>query len=177
MIRILILCFCLLQVQDPPVIEWSPSYKLQWSDFQGKSNHRTSAAAVTASGISFGFSVKYSGSRVVDFSTEVHAHFYIEESWYRPEKANSHILKHEQLHFDITELHVRKLRQRISRLKVSNTIKAELRKLQNEVNAELKIMQDSYDKETSHSRNFEVQAKWDVFIAEELKTYSKFKSN
>lgn len=163
-------------VQDEPVISWSTSYKLSWSDFKGKPNQRVSAVAVTASGISFGYTIKETDRQVVDFSTEVYAHFYPEKSWYKSERANSHILGHEQLHFDITELYARKFRYRISKLKLSNAIKSELKALQKSINLELKQLQDQYDTESNYSRNFEAQAKWEAYVAEELKKLSKYGS-
>ena len=86
-------------------------------------DQNTDAVAVTASGITFSFSVSQSNAVFVDFNAEVEAHFYPEKSWYLKDKGDDHILAHEQLHFDITELHVRQLRFNISRLKVSQNIK------------------------------------------------------
>ncbi|TYA71545.1 DUF922 domain-containing protein [Seonamhaeicola marinus] len=176
MIRIIIVLCCFLCVQDEPVISWNDSYKLTWADFKDSPNPNTSAVAITASGISFGYSIKQTDTQVVGFSTEVYAHFYPEQSWYKPERADAHVLAHEQLHFDITELHARKLRYRISQLGISNTIKNKLRQLQKDINTELRALQNKYDSETDHSRNFEAQAQWNAYIAKELKTYSRFKS-
>lgn len=176
MIKLLfVLCFFVC-VQDEPAMSWNESYKLSWADFKGKPNNKVSAVAITASGISFGFSVRETDSKVISFTTEVFCHFYPEQSWYKPNVADNHVLGHEQLHFDITELHVRKFRQRISQLKISNTIKNELRQLNKSINEELSVMQDKYDAETNYSRHFENQAKWKTYIAEELEKFSKYKS-
>jgi len=101
--------------------------------------------------------------------------FFPEQSWYKPNIADAHVLGHEQLHFDITELHVRKFRKRISLLKVSNTIKGELRELNKTINKELAAMQDNYDAETNYSRNIENQSKWKTYISDELEKLSKYK--
>lgn len=176
MAKLLFILCCFVCVQDEPVMSWNASYKLSWSDFKGQPNHKVSAVAITASGISFGFSVRETDDEVVGFTTEVFSHFYPEQSWYKPNLADNHVLGHEQLHFDITELHVRKFRQRISGLKVSNTIKNELRQLNKTINKELAIMQDKYDAETNYSRHLENQAKWKIYIADELNKLSKYKS-
>ena len=176
MVKILLILCCFICVQDEPVMSWNASYKLSWADFKGQPNHRVSAVAITASGISFGFSVRETDSKVIGFTAEVFCHFYPEQSWYKPNLADNHVLGHEQLHFDITELHVRKFRQRISELKVSNTIKSELRQLNKTINKELAAMQDKYDTETNYSRNFENQATWKTYIADELNKLSKYKS-
>ncbi|MFD1162973.1 MULTISPECIES: DUF922 domain-containing protein [Hwangdonia] len=171
----LILCVFLC-VQDEPTLSWNESYKLSWADFKGAPNPKVSAVAITASGISFGFSVRETDGEVVGFSAEVFSHFYPEQSWYKSNLADNHVLGHEQLHFDITELHVRKFRQRISLLKVSNHIKNELRQHNKTINNELAAMQDKYDAETNYSRDSENQAKWKSYIADELNKLSKYKS-
>ncbi|WOD44091.1 DUF922 domain-containing protein [Hwangdonia lutea] len=176
MVKILLILCVFLCVQDEPTLSWNESYKLTWADFKGAANNKVSAVAITASGISFGFSVRETDAEVVSFSTEVFSHFYPEQSWYKSNLADNHVLGHEQLHFDITELHVRKFRQRISLLKVSNHIKNELRQLNKTINKELTAMQDKYDAETNYSRNFENQAKWKSYIANELNKLSKYKS-
>lgn len=175
-IKIFLVLCCFLYVQDEPVMSWNDSHKLSWEDFKGKPNYQKSAVAITASGISFGFSTKETDSKVVSFATEVFCHFYPEKSWYKPNRADNHVLGHEQLHFDITELHVRKFRYRISQLKVSNSIKTQLRNLNKSINKELAIMQNKYDAESDYSRHFENQAKWKTYIAIELEKFSKYKS-
>lgn len=177
MIRILLITCCFLSIQkDEPVLSWNESYQLTWVDFKSKPNNRVSATAVTASGITFGFSITESNSNPISFTTEVHAHFYPEKSWFKSELANNHVLGHEQLHFDITELHARKFRQHISKLKISNTIKKDLRNLHNEMNKALEVMQNNYDAETNFSRHVEFQSKWQLYIDEELKKLSDYKS-
>ncbi|WP_372938074.1 DUF922 domain-containing protein [Seonamhaeicola sp.] len=177
MIRILIVFCSFLLIQEEPVLSWSESYKLSWTDFKGSPNLQDSAVAVTASGISFGYSIKQTNNEVTNFSTQVHAHFYPEQSWYKPDRAGIHVLNHEQLHFDITELHARKLRYEINKLKITNHVKSELKTLQKTINLELKNTQNKYDLETNFSRNIEAQAQWKAYIAQELKKFSKYKSN
>ena len=178
MIKIILLVLCFLCVQnDEPVLSWNASRKLSWSDFKAKPNKSDSAVAITASGITFGFSItQTSNNNVVSFTSEVHAHFYPEQSWYKMSVANNHILGHEQLHFDITELFARKFRYRISQLDVSNSIRRQLNKIDKEINRALSQMQNKYDNETDYSRNFDFQSKWKNFIATELDKFSNFKS-
>ncbi|WP_303318035.1 DUF922 domain-containing protein [Flavivirga abyssicola] len=171
-----ILCCLLCVQQDEPVISWNESYKLSWSDFKDKPDKSTSAVAITASGITFGFSVSTTDDQVVGFTSEVHTHFYPEKSWYKKEIADSHVLDHEQLHFDITELYARKFRYRIDQIKISNSVRNQLKTLHNTINKELSQMQNRYDSETNYSRNIEVQTQWKLYIADELKKLSKYKS-
>lgn len=178
MVRILLLFLCFFCVQDDaPVLSWNASYKLKWSDFKAKPNMSDGAVAITASGITFGFSITQTDkNEVVSFTSEVHAHFYPEESWYKIEQADNHILGHEQLHFDITELFARKFRYRIGQLKLSNNVRKQLKRINNDIYAELAQMQKKYDNETDYSMNFESQSKWKTYMDAELRKYSKYKS-
>lgn len=150
-------CYFLYFQNDEPVLSWNESYRLLWAD-TAKPNNSLSVIAITASGITFGFLITQTySSQAVDFSINVHAHFYPEQSWYKKELANSHVLGHEQLHFYITELHPRKFIQHISQLSVSNSIRKELKQIHNNTFKELELTQNKYDAETDYSRNFEVQ--------------------
>lgn len=157
-------------------MSWTASYKLTWDDFKGKPNNNVGSVAITASGISFGYSIKENNNSIVDFNTEVSANFFPEKSWYKKELANAHILNHEQLHFDITELFARKFRKELERLKPENGIKKTFNHINRTINKELDAMQDLYDTETNHSINVEAQTKWQVYINEELDKLSQYKS-
>lgn len=157
-------------------MSWKDTYRLTWNDFKAKPKYNVNAVATTASGITFGFSIRESDTRVISFSTEVHAHFYPDQSWCKPESVNDHVLGHEQLHFDITELFARKFRKRISLLKTTNDVAKRLREIHKNINKELAAFQDKYDAETDFSRNIEVQLQWEVFIEKELKILDYFKS-
>ena len=176
MVRLLVCLFLLSTIQEEPVILWDEDYKLNWSDFKAAPRNLGDAVATTASGITFGFSIKEQNGRVIGFTTSVKAHFYPEHSWYKKDFASPNVLAHEQLHFDITELFVRKFRQRIMRLTVSNNIKKDLQKLRETIEKELAIMQDAYDFETNFSRQKDSQKKWQAFIEFELNKLSDFKN-
>ena len=177
MTRILFVICCFLSVQnDEPVITWKDSYRLSWQDFKAKPEDNSSAAALTASGISFEYSITQSAFRVVSFKTQVEACFYPEKSWYKPQLANQYILAHEQLHYDITELYTRKFREQLTLLRPSKTLKKELDALQKAINKQLSDKQNAYDSETNYSRSPEVQQQWQTHINVELKKLEAFKS-
>ena len=169
-LNLLFLIFFAVFIQNKDAaLVWNPTYKLSWADFKGKPNLNSDAVAITASGITFNYSItKESNNDVLGFATEVYAHFYPKQSWYKIDSVNNHILSHEQVHFDITELYAR-----ISKLKVSNSIKKQLKKLHYDINTELSEIQHKYDTETDFSRNFKFQAQWRIFIETELKMYEK----
>lgn len=155
---------------------WNETRKLTWADFKANPNPNSDAVALTASGITFGYSVKTSGKRIIDFTTSVEAHFYPNKSWYVEEQADKHILGHEQLHFDITELYVRKFRQQLERLVVNQNIKEQMSQIHVAINEALDETQKSYDTQSQHSINVEAQKYWKTFIEEELQKLTQYKS-
>ena len=92
------------------------------------------------------------------------------------ERADDYVLAHEQLHFDITELHVRKLRKQIDGVRVSQNLDQILNALHKNINKALTDMQNQYDADTNNSMDKNAQAKWLIFIRNELKKYVSYKS-
>lgn len=166
----------LLVKPNDEAIEWRNDFKLSWSQFKGTPKFNMSAVAVTASGITFGYSVKETDNIVTSFSTNVYAHFYPKRSWYKKEQSNKRILAHEQLHFDITELYARKFRAEIAQLIVSNDIRTQLKNVHESINKELAATQNRYDKETNNSLNQEFQDQWNVYVPKELAKLNAYKS-
>jgi len=180
MVLQLVLILGLLSVTNPTAHEtsfaWEESRKLTWSDFKGPVQTDADVAAVTASGITFSYSMRKSDGRITDFEAQAEAHFYPENSWFIKARCNDHILAHEQLHFDITELHVRIFRYRLARLQVTQNLKVQLDQLHNTINKELASMQHQYDTQSQNSINKEEQAKWNVYVAKNLKRFEAYKS-
>jgi len=165
----------LIMVQDERSVTWSDDLQLTWEYFKGTPTYKTTVSAVTASGISFGFSSKMTETRLVDYSAFVDAHFYPDKSWYVEGRANSIILDHERLHFDITELHARKFRQRLAQTKFTLNINAEMERIHAAINSELRQTQQKYDQESDHSQNVEEQKKWQRKIKLELEKLAYYK--
>lgn len=153
-------------------IPWNGNIRLTWADFKGEVPPGEESAATTASGISYTYSANLLHHEVnLDF--EVNAYFYPNESWYRPELCNENTLAHEQLHFDITEVFARKMREKLRRTSFSDDVKAEVRKIYSDILRELQTYQERYDWETNFSRNREKQLEWNQKIAEALKNEGK----
>lgn len=170
---ILIFFICFQPIENS--ILWNEKDRLDWSDFKGKPDLKMDAAALTASGLSFELSAKTSKFSLIEFNAVVEARFYPDKSWYKKEFANSFVLAHEQLHFDITELYARKFRQKIDQATFTVHIKKELSALNKSINMELKEMQQEYDRDSNFSRNAETQLRWQGLIQNELKKLTKYK--
>ncbi len=155
---------------------WTESLKLTWDNFKDQPDPNSDVVAITASGLTFQYTIQKENDEIIGFTTEVKTSFYPEKSWVKPESTNPHILSHEQLHFDITALHARKFKQQLSKLKVSKNLVEILDSIHYQIQADLKMMQNLYDTETDFSRNIKVQAHWEQRVQEELLKLSGFKS-
>ncbi|WP_240640232.1 DUF922 domain-containing protein [Mangrovimonas spongiae] len=158
-----------------PVILWADTVNLSWTNFKAKPDSTSGAVAVTASGIVFSVSVNTNNDTVVGFKTEVKSQFYPNKSWYKKDQIDAHVLAHEQLHFDITELFARKFRKRISQVKISNKVRDRLNAIHERILKELANFQNQYDNETDYSRNKDKQLVWQKRVRDELKKLSQFK--
>ena len=176
-LNLLFLIFFAVFIQNKDAaLVWNPTYKLSWADFKGKPNLNSDAVAITASGITFNYSItKESNNDVLGFATEVYAHFYPKQSWYKIDSVNNHILSHEQVHFDITELHARKFKQRIAQTKFDLRINDQMEHIHRAINNELRQMQQKYDQETNHSQNIDKQKEWQLVIKLQLDKLSNYK--
>tara|TARA_R110002049_G_scaffold40547_3_gene123301 strand:- start:1479 stop:2009 length:531 start_codon:yes stop_codon:yes gene_type:complete len=168
-ITVLVLCLILNLGfgQEDEVLPWSFGKKLSWADFKGRPSAISNAAAITASGITYSFSAQGTADKMeLDF--EVSSYFYPKKSWYKPQLANPTVLGHEQLHFDITEVYARKLRQELAKTKFSKNAKAEVKEIYRNILKELNDFQSKYDSETNFSRDTVQQLIWNKKIKKAL---------
>src|SRR5438128_520567 len=95
-----------LAQNTPDSVYWNKQRVLSWADFLGKPENEPIIGARTFT------SIRY---KLLDYDTScrvlVRCVFLPRESWTRTQHATEYGLKHEQLHFDISELFARKLRQ------------------------------------------------------------------
>ncbi|MFZ9004644.1 MAG: DUF922 domain-containing protein [Robiginitalea sp.] len=153
--------------QEKDAIPWQPDRKLSWADFKGTPPESKRVAATTASGINYTYTTTESeGLYKLDY--EVVTYFYPYQSWYHTELCDSVVLSHEQLHFDISELYARRMREMLGRQTFGPNVRAEVRRIFKQLNQELSEFQDRYDRETDFSRDREAQAHWNAAIARRL---------
>lgn len=158
--------------KEAPSIAWS-SKQLTWDDFQGKMKKSDRYDALTLSAISNSFSGDNS------FLTfEVKAIFMPKGSKKKVKNQNDKLLKHEQGHFDITEIFARKLRHKLIKKKYKhyNTIGKDIDKIYSKSNMSWRKFQALYDKETNHSKNEIKQIEWNTKIKNLLTELDAFKA-
>ena len=155
-------------------IKWSTERLLSWKDFRAVPDKSDSYTANTNSGMSYTWNYStYSGTPVLEY--EVISNFYPNRSWVKKEvKDKNYLLGHEQLHFDISELHARKLRKALSEYEPGNNIRGDLNKIYNRIETERTAMQKKFDAETQHSENKKAEYSWRKFVAMELEKLKNF---
>src|SRR6185312_10076131 len=86
------------------LILWSSAYKLQWQDFKGNVQGGSTLKAMTWSTIELETKKIDANGIVLNIS----ASFIKNQSWRQKNFSDDFVLKHEQTHFDITEVYARK---------------------------------------------------------------------
>ncbi|WP_139920663.1 DUF922 domain-containing protein [Hymenobacter sp. DG01] len=158
------------RVQPPAKIEWRANRPLTWDDFRSRPA-TDQLAALTSSSIDAKV-----GCVDYVFSAQVQAVFVPMESWVRdPKRATPQLLRHEQLHFDLTEVHARLLRQKLS------LVKLDCEKLQPAFNNLTKVAfltwqreEARYDQETNHGLNLPRQQAWEQQTQQRLQQLEAF---
>lgn len=149
---------------------------LTWEDFQAPPDPNSPFTANTSSGISYSWSLKTSNLGK-EYQFEVFSFFNPERSWVK-NTGSAHLLAHEQLHFDITELYARKLRKALAEFDFnkSKNVKVELQNIYKKLETERAAMQKKFDVETRHSMEEAAQFEWQQLVTEELKKFEDFSS-
>ena len=105
---------------------------------------------------------------------EVLAIMYPYESWCI--NCESNVMRHEQIHFDITELVARKLRKKLQSLKLNKfSFNEEVKKYYELYIDELILIQENYDYATKGGVKAEIQRNWERQILLQLNEYDGFK--
>lgn len=177
-INLLYFCFLIFFVpgysqQEQEKVEWREGSKLSWEDFQAEPDSSLSYSANTNSGISYSWNYSTSTGKPV-LEHEVYAYFYPERSWVKNEDADEYLLAHEQLHFDISELYARKLREALDNYEIGRTIRQDLKRIYNQIEKERAALQDQFDKETMHSENRKAEIRWRKLIQDELEKLKNY---
>lgn len=148
-------------------ILWNANASLKFSDF--KSKPFGSFQGNTFAGIILDFKQDEKGIQLFTYTLFFCRHSFIKDS-------SENLLKHEQLHFDITELFARKLRQQIllKHFKNGKSMSADINKIYTDVTSDLNKEQDIYDKETVHGTNLVKQQEWINSIHGQLKQLENY---
>ena len=95
-------------------LTWKQHPALSWTDFKGRARRNTGEPSAETD---TGFRVQLE-CRAGVLDIRVEAEFYPTSSWVKPTRKSVELLRHEQGHFDITELYARKMRKAVREAKV-----------------------------------------------------------
>ncbi len=153
-------------------IFWSDWYTLEWDDFQGTPQSETGIAAESGFGLPYEYQTDGEGSITIT----INVCFLKDESWSIASLQNKVLLTHEQLHFDIAELHRRMIVKELLELNLTKSnFKVEIEKtIKKYWLLKYRALQDLYDEETNFSRIFREQIRWNKFIEQQLLNHKDF---
>jgi hypothetical protein len=159
-------------------IVWSAERKLTWNDFKARPPSGALGGARSALGFGFAF-----GCRENKLYAEVVARFHPDKSWVAYRIISSGLasragIQHEQTHFDLSEVHARRIRKFFRELKdPCPRSDAELEALAEPIFREEGAAQRRYDDQTENGQLGGPQERWDKDVARQLGELSAFSSS
>jgi hypothetical protein len=141
-------------IENESIIPWTESRKLAWDDFLCEPKKEGDAVASTSTSLGLSYKVRDN-----QLSFHITCDFSKEKSW--GTLKTDYILAHEQAHFDITEVHARKLYEAMYNYAYNPaTFKTDIATIYNQIVKEKEDMQEAYDSKTDHSRQKGRQLEW-----------------
>ena len=142
------------QRDNEELIKWDDNKRLSWSDYKGRPDPSSDAAASTSTYLVIDYNISQN-----NMTYKIKSLFSRTRSWGLHK--TDYILSHEQGDFDIAEIFARKLHKKMSEYRFDKrTYNKKLGEIYDEIVEEKSEMQNDYDKETRHSINKEKQAQW-----------------
>jgi len=155
---------------DKDTVFYSSSRPLMFEDFRARPTPGSRFAASIFT--SFSFDVE---SEIVGGILEVKVYSKVfmlkDQSWARAESKNEYTLNHEQRHFDITQIVVERLKDKLKNLEIyPDEYDSVINYYYLEAFREMNRLQDLYDKETRHGMDRGAQDRWNRRIDQALTT-------
>ncbi|WP_347216708.1 DUF922 domain-containing protein [Chryseobacterium sp.] len=175
----LIFVFCLLagNVVLAQKIIWQEGQKLVWDNFKSPVNKRSNPNIAAYTNCGWEYSVVKSSNPKSPVKIEIKTIFNEDKSWKDVKKINDYILLHEQKHFDIAELFVRKFRKSVTeKIRNSGDYDRLFKSIYNTVYNEYKNFQIAYDRDTRHGVDEVKQAEYNAAISQELENLKSYQA-
>jgi hypothetical protein len=139
---------------------------LTWADFRGVLPKDAVGVANSALGFRFNARITVNDEEVL-LTIKTAAYFVRNHSWSDAQRRDDHILRHEQLHFELARVGAEIFRKKILAAKMNDkNFGDQLNQAYREAWKEYIALQEQYDEETNHSINKTQQAAWDKKITE-----------
>jgi len=159
----------------PRAFTWKQHPALSWDDFKGRARRNSGEpSAVTDTGFRVQLECR---EGALDIRVEVE--FYGSSSWVKAARKSVELLRHEQGHFDITELYARKMRRAIREAKIGceddRRAEAAGKKIFEELDKEWEKEEKRYDVETGDGTDLVKQKEAEERIGRELGELSGYR--
>ncbi len=138
--------------------------ELTWSYFNGQADKNSPYSAIIVTSAYWKINKMYNYPPAISIAT-----IDTDSSWNKPLDNIDHstyLLKHEQLHFDITEVYRRKAMDSISNLWISDS--GSINSIMDYFANKRDSAQTNYDKETDHGTDSVVQSVWNYNISKQF---------
>lgn len=160
--------------QDRQEKSWGRS--LSWNDFKGEPKTNVHHEAASNMGVAMDYTWKWRNKQL-NLKYKVKTVFNQNYSWVKSGKKSQKLLRHEQTHFDITEIMARKLRKFLAENKFKlKAVRSKIDEVTHILQQENKAMQESYDQETNHGNNSKKQQKWERHVQNKLTALQKYQA-
>lgn len=149
-------------------IYYDPGNKLVWSDFKGRPDYSSMAAAITESGFGYRMAMQ-SRNGQTNLRITIYCYFNKRTSWVKKNMDTDYALTHEQHHFDITYINTSLFAQKLKAAKFTlGNYTSLVDKIYDECYEALRTMQDAYDGQTANGRIKKIQSEWNQKIDQKL---------
>jgi hypothetical protein len=142
--------------------------KLKWTDFTGPIDKSSNFIAVTT----YNYKMRFNSTRLIGDSVQlldISVDLYLDpqKTWVKFDKITDNLLAHEQGHFNLGILLQSELLEILTNTRFHrNSYQQDVQTINNEINEKYKQLSLKYDASTEHSKNTNMQAKWNDFFAQ-----------
>ncbi|MFS4428551.1 DUF922 domain-containing protein [Chryseobacterium sp. S90] len=172
-----VLCLLAAELVSGQKITWEEGRKLTWDNFKSPVNRKKNPDVVAYTHCGWEFSSIKSSNPKAPVTITIKTIFNEEKSWKDVKKMDDYILLHEQKHFDIAELFVRKFRKAVAeKIRTSGDYNKYFKAIYDGISTDYQDFQMAYDRETRHGINKEKQAEYNNTISEQLDNLKSYQA-
>lgn len=150
--------------------DWDVNSPLTWDDYQKPEKGTQDEKSVSHTFCGERWVYKRLDSNTYTFKFRVKCVMVKNLSWVHPDYKTPELLHHEQLHFDLSEYFARQLLVALQSANYTSNFQEEMKEVRHKVTLQRNNMQDRYDNQTKHSKNKDMQMKWDIYVKHLLNT-------
>ncbi|MES2426183.1 MAG: hypothetical protein V4560_04390 [Bacteroidota bacterium] len=160
---LLLLLFGSIYLSANAQIKWDADKPLKWSDFSAVDDDQNPSVAYTNCRTTYTYAMLPPADSY-KFNFKIDSWFDKAASWVKSSKKNKFLLQHEQVHFDIHELHARKLMQAFKAKTYTANYNEEIKAIYDSIQKEEQEMQMRYDTQSMRSNAQDEISVWSFSI-------------